>query len=126
MTLADAGLRLNLRKTEKMNSVEEPDISGTMFTQTKEFQYLGSFFSADGTVGAVVRGKIACAWLKWRESTGILPKMFESAERESLPHGCQTSAAAWKRMLAGVENTRAYAEHCRDAYAQMGLWFHTL
>ncbi|KIH67562.1 hypothetical protein ANCDUO_02106 [Ancylostoma duodenale] len=41
-------------------------------TQAKEFQYLGSFLSADGTVGPVVRGRIECAWLKWRESTGIL------------------------------------------------------
>ncbi|EPB69899.1 hypothetical protein ANCCEY_11008 [Ancylostoma ceylanicum] len=53
MTLADAGLRLNLKKTEIMSSIEEPgdvpDISGTLFTQTKEFQYLGSFLSADGT-----------------------------------------------------------------------------
>ncbi|EYC00666.1 hypothetical protein Y032_0114g463 [Ancylostoma ceylanicum] len=44
MTLADAGLRLNLKKTEIMSSIEVPgdvsDISGTVFTQTKEFQYL--------------------------------------------------------------------------------------
>ncbi|EYB85233.1 hypothetical protein Y032_0302g1861 [Ancylostoma ceylanicum] len=65
MTLTDAGLRLNLKKTEIVSSIEEPgdvsDIGGTMFTQTKEFQYLGSFLSADGTVWAAVRGRIICA-----------------------------------------------------------------
>ncbi|KIH58408.1 hypothetical protein ANCDUO_11385 [Ancylostoma duodenale] len=35
-------------------------------------KYLGSVLSADGTVDAAVTGRIACAWLKWRESTGIL------------------------------------------------------
>ncbi|EYC37910.1 hypothetical protein Y032_0757g2095 [Ancylostoma ceylanicum] len=34
--------------------------------------HLGSILSADGTVDAAVGGRIACAWLKWRESTGIL------------------------------------------------------
>ncbi|EPB66013.1 hypothetical protein ANCCEY_14900, partial [Ancylostoma ceylanicum] len=74
--LADAGFKLNLRKTEVMSSIGGGDAvldeNGTAFTQTEEFQYLGSILSADGTVDAAVRGRIVCAWLKWRESTEIL------------------------------------------------------
>ncbi|EYC35813.1 hypothetical protein Y032_0975g3265 [Ancylostoma ceylanicum] len=74
--LADAGFKLNLKKTEVMSSIGGDDAvldeKGTAFTQTEEFQYLGSFLSADGTVDAAVRGRIACAWLKWGESTEIL------------------------------------------------------
>ncbi|EYB86037.1 hypothetical protein Y032_0286g1390 [Ancylostoma ceylanicum] len=74
LALADAGLKLNTKKTEVMSSTEEDyqvfDVSGTAFAQAKEFQYLGSYLSADGTVDAAVRGRIKCAWLKWRESTG--------------------------------------------------------
>ncbi|EYB94159.1 hypothetical protein Y032_0175g522 [Ancylostoma ceylanicum] len=43
--LADAGLKLNLKKTEVMRSIgggdAVPDENGTAFTQTEEFQYLG-------------------------------------------------------------------------------------
>ncbi|EYB89271.1 hypothetical protein Y032_0234g3161 [Ancylostoma ceylanicum] len=74
--LADAVLKLNLRKTEVMSSLGGGEVvldaNGNVFTQAEEFQYLGSILSADGTVDAAVRGRIACAWLNWRESTGIL------------------------------------------------------
>ncbi|EPB67324.1 hypothetical protein ANCCEY_13583, partial [Ancylostoma ceylanicum] len=119
MTLADAELRLNLKKTEIMSSIEEPgdvsDISGTMFTQTKEFQYLGSLLSADGTVGAAVRGRITCAWLKWRESTGILcdrrcsrvlkGKVYRTIVRPALLYGseCWPVSKTHERMLNTAE-----------------------
>ncbi|EYC17744.1 hypothetical protein Y032_0029g1845 [Ancylostoma ceylanicum] len=48
------------------------DANGTAFTQVEQFQYLGTISSADGTVDAAVRGRIACAWLKWREAIRIL------------------------------------------------------
>ncbi|EPB75141.1 molybdenum cofactor biosynthesis protein [Ancylostoma ceylanicum] len=119
MTLADAGLRLNLRKTEIMSSVDEPgdvsDISGTMFTQTKEFQYLGSLLSADEPVGAAIRGTITCAWLKWRESTGILcdrrcsrvlkGKVCRTVVRPALLYGseCWPVSKTHERMLNTAE-----------------------
>ncbi|EPB65329.1 hypothetical protein ANCCEY_15608, partial [Ancylostoma ceylanicum] len=63
--LADAGLKLNPRKTEIMSSLGGDDVvldaNGTAFTQAEQFQYLGSILSADGTVDAAVRGRIACA-----------------------------------------------------------------
>ncbi|EYC15085.1 hypothetical protein Y032_0038g3625 [Ancylostoma ceylanicum] len=70
--LADAFLKLNLRKTGIMSSLGGDDVVLDVFPQTKQFQYLGSILSADGTVDAAVRGRIACAWLKRREATGIL------------------------------------------------------
>ncbi|EYC14995.1 hypothetical protein Y032_0038g3565 [Ancylostoma ceylanicum] len=119
MTLADVGLRLNLEKTEIMSSIEEPgdvsDISGTMFTQMKEFQYLGSFLSADGTVGAAVHGRISCARLKWRESTGILcdrrcsrvlrGKVYRTVVSPALPYGSEywPVAKTHERMLNTAE-----------------------
>ncbi|EYC10483.1 hypothetical protein Y032_0055g2579 [Ancylostoma ceylanicum] len=66
--LAEAGFKLNRKKTEVMSSIGGGDAvldeNGTASTQTEEIQYLGSILSADGTVDAAVRGQIACAWLK--------------------------------------------------------------
>ncbi|EYB81398.1 hypothetical protein Y032_0384g395 [Ancylostoma ceylanicum] len=94
--LADEGLKLNLKETEVMRSIGGGDavldVNGTAFAQTEEFQYLGNTLSADGTVDAAIRGRIACAWLNWRESTGILCdvlKVLEGAEREDLSHRCE-------------------------------------
>ncbi|EYC11789.1 hypothetical protein Y032_0049g1768 [Ancylostoma ceylanicum] len=102
-----------------MSSVDEPgdvsDISGTMFTQTKEFQYLGSLLSADEPVGAAIRGTITCAWLKWRESTGILcdrrcsrvlkGKVCRTVVRPALLYGseCWPVSKTHERMLNTAE-----------------------
>ncbi|EPB70275.1 hypothetical protein ANCCEY_10630 [Ancylostoma ceylanicum] len=82
MTLADAGLRLNPRKTEIMSSIEEPtdvsDTSGTTFTQTKEFQYLGVLFDENGNHRR--------SWLpdefynQFHERTSCLIKMYNDSE----------------------------------------------
>ncbi|EYB90344.1 hypothetical protein Y032_0221g2564 [Ancylostoma ceylanicum] len=119
LALADAGLKLNTKKTEVMSSTEEDyqvfDVSGTAFPQAKEFQYLGSYLSADGTVDAAVRGRIKCAWLKWRESTGILcdrtcsralkGKIYRRVVRPTLMHGseCWPLSKTHERMLNTVE-----------------------
>ncbi|EPB70089.1 hypothetical protein ANCCEY_10810 [Ancylostoma ceylanicum] len=118
LALADAGLKLNTKKTEVMSSTEEDyqvfDVSATAFAQAKEFQYLGSYLSADGTVDAAVRGRIKCAWLKWRESTGILcdrrcsrvlkGKIYRRVVRPTLMYGseCWPLSKTHERML----NTR--------------------
>ncbi|EYB83113.1 hypothetical protein Y032_0342g3027 [Ancylostoma ceylanicum] len=119
LALADAGLKLNTKKTEVMSSTEEDyqvfDVSGTAFAQAKEFQYLGSYLSADGTVDAAVRGRIKCAWLKWRESTGILcdrrcsrvlkGKIYRRVVRPTLMYGseCWPLSKTHERMLNTVE-----------------------
>ncbi|EYB91138.1 hypothetical protein Y032_0210g2149 [Ancylostoma ceylanicum] len=117
--LADAGLKLNLRKTEIMSSLGGDDVvldaNGTAFTQTEQFQYLGSILSADGTVDAAVRGRIACAWLKWREATGILcdrrcsrvlkGKIYRTVVRPAMMYGseCWPVTKAHERMLNTAE-----------------------
>ncbi|EYC46334.1 hypothetical protein Y032_0401g787 [Ancylostoma ceylanicum] len=117
--LADAGLKLNLKKTEVMSSIGGGDavldVNGTAFTQTEEFQYLGSILSADGTVDAAVRGRIACAWLKWRESTGILcdrrcsrvlkGKIYRTVVRPAMMYGseCWPVSKTHERMLNTAE-----------------------
>ncbi|EYB93809.1 hypothetical protein Y032_0178g644 [Ancylostoma ceylanicum] len=117
--LADAGLKLNLRKTEIMSSLGGDDVvldaNGTAFTQAEQFQYLGSILSADGTVDAAVGGRIACAWLKWREATGILcdrrcsrvlkGKIYRTVVRPAMMYGseCWPVTKAHERMLNTAE-----------------------
>ncbi|KIH64539.1 hypothetical protein ANCDUO_05151 [Ancylostoma duodenale] len=81
----------------------------------KEFQYLDSVLSADGTVDAAVRGRIACAWLKWRESTGILcdrrcsrvlkGKIYRTVLRPAMMYGgeCWPLSKTHERMLNTAE-----------------------
>ncbi|KIH65473.1 hypothetical protein ANCDUO_04206 [Ancylostoma duodenale] len=113
------GFRLNLKKTEVMSSTQEQDVvsdaNGIAFTQAKEFQYLGSVLSADGTVDAAVRGWIACAWLKRRESTGILcdrrcsrvlkGKIYRTVVRPAMMYGgeCWPLLKTHERMLNTAE-----------------------
>ncbi|EYB92481.1 hypothetical protein Y032_0193g1392 [Ancylostoma ceylanicum] len=109
----------NLRKTEIMSSLGGDDIvldaNGTAFTQAEQFQYLGSILSADRTVDAAVRGRIACAWLKWREATGILcdrrcsrvlkGKIYRTVVRPAMMYGseCWPMTKAHERMLNTTE-----------------------
>ncbi|KIH47043.1 hypothetical protein ANCDUO_22902, partial [Ancylostoma duodenale] len=105
--------------TEVMSSVQDDDdvvdANGTAFTQVEEFQYFGSVLSADGTVDAAVRGRIACAWLKWRESTGILcdrrcsrmlkGKIYRTVVRPAMMYGseCWPVSKKRERMLNTAE-----------------------
>ncbi|KIH45689.1 hypothetical protein ANCDUO_24267 [Ancylostoma duodenale] len=102
-----------------MSSTQKEDVvteaNAIAFTQAKEFQYLGSVLSADGTVYAAVRGRIACAWLKWRESTGILcyrrcsrvlkGKIYHTVVRPAMMYGgeCWPLSKNHERMLNTVE-----------------------
>uniref|UniRef100_A0A183GIP1 Reverse transcriptase domain-containing protein n=1 Tax=Heligmosomoides polygyrus TaxID=6339 RepID=A0A183GIP1_HELPZ len=75
-TLADNGLRLNVKKTKFVSSEQCAgsilDCQGEAIEKVEEFLYLGSDLSEEGSVDQAVRGQINAAWLKWRESTGIL------------------------------------------------------
>ncbi|KIH46881.1 hypothetical protein ANCDUO_23063, partial [Ancylostoma duodenale] len=78
-------------------------------------KYLGSVLSAAGTVDAEVRGRIACAWLKWRESTGILcdrrcsrvlkGKIYRTVVRPAMMYGgeCWPLSKTHERMLNTAE-----------------------
>ncbi|EYC14573.1 hypothetical protein Y032_0040g286 [Ancylostoma ceylanicum] len=91
------------------------DEDRTAFTQTEEFQYFGSILSADGKVDAAVRGRVAFAWLKWRESTGILcdrrcsrvleGKIYRTVVRPAMMYGseCRPVSKTHERMLITAE-----------------------
>ena len=74
--LGQFGLRLNLAKTEYLESGSQSDgsilIDGSPLTKTQEFRYLGSRIAASGDTLPDARARVNAAWLKWREVTGIL------------------------------------------------------
>ncbi|KIH43474.1 hypothetical protein ANCDUO_26519 [Ancylostoma duodenale] len=102
-----------------MRSTQEEDVvsdaNGIAFTQAKEFLYLGSVLSAHGTVDAAVRGRNACAWLKWRESTGTLcdrrwsrvlkGKIYRTIVSPAMMYGgeCWPMSRTYERMLNTAE-----------------------
>uniref|UniRef100_A0A183GIV8 Reverse transcriptase domain-containing protein n=1 Tax=Heligmosomoides polygyrus TaxID=6339 RepID=A0A183GIV8_HELPZ len=71
---ADNGLRLNVKKTKFISSEQCAgsilDCQGGTIGKAKEFRYLGSDLSEEGSMDQAVRGRINAAWLKWRKSTG--------------------------------------------------------
>ncbi|EYB99293.1 hypothetical protein Y032_0123g1128 [Ancylostoma ceylanicum] len=73
--MAACRLKLNTKKTEVTSSIEGGDAvfdaNIAVFMQAKVFLHMVGYLSAEG-VDAAVRGRIKCAWLKWKESTGIL------------------------------------------------------
>ena len=74
--LAANGLRLNVKKTKFLSSEECAEVivdrHGESIERVEDFQYLGSNLAADGSVDQAVTARISAAWMKWRESTGIL------------------------------------------------------
>nr|CDJ90887.1 RNA-directed DNA polymerase (reverse transcriptase) domain containing protein [Haemonchus contortus] len=74
--LAESGLRLNVKKTKFLSSEEGmesiTDGYGEAIEKVQDFRYLGSDLAADGSVDQAVKSRINAAWMKWRESTGIL------------------------------------------------------
>src|SRR5699024_1594513 len=69
-------LRLNINKTEYLES--GPKSPGTIRVDNIEIKkvilakYLGTSISANGDLFPDVSARIAAAWFKWRELTGIL------------------------------------------------------
>ncbi|KAK5973530.1 hypothetical protein GCK32_022107 [Trichostrongylus colubriformis] len=64
--------------------------------KVEDFRYLGSDLAADGTVDQAVEARINAAWIKWRESTGILcdqrcsktlkGKVYRAVVRPAMPY----------------------------------------
>ncbi|XGW19105.1 hypothetical protein V3C99_003150 [Haemonchus contortus] len=48
------------------------DGRGKAIEKVQDFRYLGSDIAADGSVDWAVKSRINAAWMKWRESIGIL------------------------------------------------------
>lgn len=69
------GLRLNIAKTEYMETISSPDsimVDGENLTKTNRFKYLGSHLQSDGNIDGDVRARVNGAWMRWKEVTGIL------------------------------------------------------
>ncbi|EPB69985.1 hypothetical protein ANCCEY_10930 [Ancylostoma ceylanicum] len=118
-SLAKAGLKLNVKKTEFMSTGRdvEPitDVNGVAIRQVNNFRYLGSILSEDGSVDMAVQKRITSAWYKWRESTGILcdkrcsnalkGKVYLTVVRPALIYGseCWPLTKALERKLTVAE-----------------------
>ncbi|XGW34666.1 hypothetical protein V3C99_018560 [Haemonchus contortus] len=74
--LAENGLRLNVKKTKFLGSEEGTesivDWRGEAIEKVQDFRFLGSDLPADGSEYQAVNSRTNTAWMKWRESTGIL------------------------------------------------------
>ncbi|VDL80180.1 unnamed protein product [Nippostrongylus brasiliensis] len=99
------GLRLNVKKTKFISSEEGPapivDCDGETIEMVDDFRYLGSDLSRDGGLDQAVIGRISAAWMKWRESTGIL---------------CD------RRVLASNQGSRKTGTRDRNEDAPIGMW----
>uniref|UniRef100_A0A914WDC8 Reverse transcriptase domain-containing protein n=1 Tax=Plectus sambesii TaxID=2011161 RepID=A0A914WDC8_9BILA len=74
--LGDYGMRLNILKTEYLESGDQTDgsisIGSQQLNKVTEFKYLGSLVSSDGSTIPDVRLRVNAAWMKWRQVTGVL------------------------------------------------------
>lgn len=75
------GLRLNVSKSEFLESGQQTDssvsVDGQSLRKVTVTKYLGSCLSADGSPAPDVAARSASAWLKWKETTGVLcDKLF--------------------------------------------------
>ncbi|VDO87408.1 unnamed protein product [Heligmosomoides polygyrus] len=120
VALADNRLRLNVKKTKFISSEQctSPilDCQVESIEKAKEFRYLGSDLSEQRSVEQAVRGRINAAWLKWRESTGVLcdrrcsrtfkGKLYKTVVRPALLYGSECWALkskAQERQLHAAE-----------------------
>lgn len=73
--LSQFGLRLNITKTEYMETnptVGTITVNGENLKKTTHFRYLGSVLQCDGGIERVVRARVNASWLRWREISGVL------------------------------------------------------
>lgn len=74
--LDEFGMRLNLTKTEYVEC--GPQTNGTIvvarapLAKSTDFRYLGSRVASDGDSLGDARARVNAAWMKWRQSTGVL------------------------------------------------------
>ncbi|KAI5642416.1 reverse transcriptase (RNA-dependent DNA polymerase) domain-containing protein [Phthorimaea operculella] len=85
--LQAGGLMLSVAKTQYMvcnnpGASEDPlVIDGQQIKKCDEYKYLGTMLHTTGDLEANIQHRIAAAWLKWREVTGVtcdrrMPEMF--------------------------------------------------
>ena len=119
VALEEAGLRMNLAKTEYMEYGEQTDgsitVGGRELPKTRNFAYLGSMVCAEGSQEEAVIHRIQCGWLKWRSCTGVtcdkkIPvrlkgKIHRTVTRPALIYGCETFAqsACMNRRMSTTE-----------------------
>ncbi|CAK1588595.1 unnamed protein product [Parnassius mnemosyne] len=75
--LQTGGLVLSVAKTQFM-SFNDPDtnnspisIDGQLVNSCNQYKYLGSMMSGSGDLEINIQHRIAAAWLKWQEVTGV-------------------------------------------------------
>lgn len=94
--------------TEKRGEVrkrpkeEVMEVEGEVVEEVKQFRYLGDVLDCEGGVERAVRARVAAAWMKWREISGLLTnksiplnhrgKVYESCIRSVLLYGGETWA----------------------------------
>lgn len=113
--LQAGGLVLSVAKTQFM-SLNEPDsgdnspipIDGQLVTMCDQYKYLGSMMHNSGNIECNIQHRIASAWLKWREVTGVtcdrrMPVklkglVYKSIIRPVLMYGSETWALTQKHV----------------------------
>ncbi|XP_048006510.1 uncharacterized protein LOC125241869 [Leguminivora glycinivorella] len=106
--LEAGGLMLSISKSQYMvcnkpNQLEDPlVIDGQQVTRCDEYKYLGTMLHASGNLEGNLQHRIAAAWLKWREVTGVtcdrrMPVklkdlVYKSIIRPVLTYGSETWA----------------------------------
>ena len=77
-TLESKGLKVNADKTETMvcartaETLQVKDKTGKALKQVENFRYLGSVIHAQGGSEENIKARIAAAWKKWKELSGVL------------------------------------------------------
>lgn len=113
--LQTGGLVLSIAKTQFM-SYNDPDpsnnspinIDGQLVTSCDQYKYLGSLMHKSGNVECNIQHRIAAAWLKWREVTGVtcdkrMPVklkglIYKTIIRPVLMYGSETWAVTQKNV----------------------------
>ncbi|VDO19033.1 unnamed protein product [Heligmosomoides polygyrus] len=117
--VADNQEKLEEKKTKFISSEQCVgsilDCQGEAGEKVEELRYLGSDLSEEGSVDQAVRRRISAAWLKWRESIGILcdrkcsrtlkGKLYRTVVRPVLLYGseCWAMGKAQERELHAAE-----------------------
>lgn len=108
------GLTLSVAKTQYM-ALNDPSpnnspipIDGQLVTMCDQYKYLGSMMHISGNLECNIQHRIATAWLKWREVTGVTcdKKMpvklkgliYKSLIRPVLTYGSETWAVTRKNV----------------------------
>lgn len=108
------GLMLSVSKTQYMvcnkpGPLEDPlVIDGQQVTRCDEYKYLGTILHTTGDLEANIQHRIAAAWLKWRELTGVtcdrrMPVklkglVYKSMIRPVLTYGSETWAVTQRQV----------------------------